>query len=71
MVDIYIAGFFMLSLNVERATVAVDGNFGSNSVTGVLLSTRKKIQNKYSKSLYPNQKQLINYKKNSESVNKG
>lgn len=42
LVDIYIAGFFILSLNAERATVAVDGNFGSYSVTGVLLTTRKK-----------------------------
>lgn len=71
LVDIYIAGFFILSLNAERATVAVDGNFGSYSVTGVLLTTRKKSKTNTQNLCIQIKNSWSIIKKNSESVNKG
>lgn len=71
LVDIYIAGFFILSLNAERATVAVDGNFGSYSVTGVLLTTRKKSKTNTQNLCIQIKNSWSIIKKNSGSVNKG
>lgn len=71
LVDIYIAGFFILSLNAERATVAVDGNFGSYSVTGVLLTTRKKSRTNTQNLCIQIKNSWSIIKKNSGSVNKG